>query len=90
MISVVKLADCLPEMKTFKDKQFDLAIVDIPYGINVGKMAYLKEVKTTVKQKNGTSLNANRNKKPYTQKNWDQSVPSQEYFDELKRISHHR
>ena len=27
-------ADCMEVMKTFKDKQFDLAIVDPPYGIN--------------------------------------------------------
>ena len=27
-------ADCMEVMKTFKDKQFDLAIVDPPYGKN--------------------------------------------------------
>ena len=27
-------ADCMEVMKTFKDKQFDLAIVDPPYGIS--------------------------------------------------------
>ena len=31
-------ADCMEVMKTFKDKQFSLAIVDPPYGINAGKM----------------------------------------------------
>jgi site-specific DNA-methyltransferase (adenine-specific) len=31
-------ADCMEVMKTFKDKQFDLAIIDPPYGINAGKM----------------------------------------------------
>jgi site-specific DNA-methyltransferase (adenine-specific) len=30
-------ADCMEVMKTFKDKQFDLAIVDPPYGIGAGK-----------------------------------------------------
>lgn len=30
-------ADCMEVMKTFKDKQFDLAIVDPPYGIEQGK-----------------------------------------------------
>jgi site-specific DNA-methyltransferase (adenine-specific) len=74
-------------MKEFPDKYFDLAIVDIPYGIGVGKMAYLKEVKTTVKQKNGTRLNANRNKKIFEFKEWDKKPPPQEYFDELRRIS---
>jgi site-specific DNA-methyltransferase (adenine-specific) len=31
-------ADCMDVMRTFKDNQFDLAIVDPPYGINAGKM----------------------------------------------------
>lgn len=31
-------ADCMEVMKTFKDKQFGLAIIDPPYGINAGKM----------------------------------------------------
>ena len=74
-------------MAIYPDRYFDLAVCDIPYGINVGNMAYLKERSTTVKQKNGTRLNGNRNKKAYTQKDWDKSPPSQSYFDELKRIS---
>jgi len=78
--------DCMEYMKQFPDKYFDLAICDIPYGINVGNMAYLKEVRTTVKQKNGTKLNGNKNKKAYTQKDWDISTPTQEYFNELKRV----
>lgn len=88
--SVVYLMDCMEAMRQYPDNHFDLAICDIPYGINVGKMAYLKEVKTTVLQKNGTRLNANRNKKPYAHKEWDLQPPSQEYFDELKRISKHQ
>jgi len=31
-------SDCMEVMKQFKDKEFDLAIVDPPYGINAGKM----------------------------------------------------
>ena len=77
---------------TFKypDKYFDIATCDIPYGIGVGKMAYLNEVKTTVKQKNGTKLNGNRNKQVYTQKEWDKQPPPQSYFDELRRVSKHQ
>lgn len=30
--------DCMDGMKEFPDKYFDLAIVDPPYGINVGQM----------------------------------------------------
>jgi site-specific DNA-methyltransferase (adenine-specific) len=82
--------DCMVYMATVPDKYFDLAIVDVPYGIGVGKMAYLTEMGTTVKQKNGTRLNGNKNKRPYKIKNWDESPPSQEYFDELCRVSTHQ
>ena len=79
--------DCMEYMKTVPDKFFDLAIVDPPYGINVGKMAYLSEVKTTVRQKNGNKLNGNHNKRPYKKKEWDESPPTQKYYDELCRVS---
>jgi site-specific DNA-methyltransferase (adenine-specific) len=85
--SIVYNEDCETGMKRFPDKFFDLAIVDIPYGINVGEMAYIKEVNTTVKQKNGARLNPNKNKEPYTQKTWDKKPPEQSYFNELVRIS---
>ncbi len=87
MSSIVHNMDCMEGMKQYPDKYFDLAICDIPYGINVGKMAYLKETKTTVKQKNGSRLNGNKNKDVYSQKDWDKETPSQDYFDELKRVS---
>jgi len=74
----------------YSDGYWDLAICDVPYGIDVANMAFLKEVKTTVKQKNGTRLNGNANKKAYQFKDWDKSPPPQEYFDELKRISKHQ
>lgn len=85
--SVVFNEDCEIGLKRFPDKYFDLAICDIPYGIDVANMAYLKEIKTTVKQKNGTRINGNRNKEPYTLKQWDKNPPSQKYFDELQRVS---
>jgi site-specific DNA-methyltransferase (adenine-specific) len=74
-------------MKMFHDEYFDWAICDIPYGIGVAKMAYLKEVKTTVKQKNGTRLSPHSNKKKYSFKEWDNQTPPQSYLDELRRIS---
>jgi site-specific DNA-methyltransferase (adenine-specific) len=86
-VSEVHNIDCLEFMKQYPDKYFELAIVDIPYGINVGKMAYLSEVKTTVKQKNGNKLNGNANKRPYQLKDWDNRPPEQTYFDELRRVS---
>lgn len=77
-------------MHQYSDKYFDLAVCDIPYGIDVANMAFLKEVNTTVKQKNGIRLNPNRNKKKYTFKDWDKQPTPQQYFDELKRISKHQ
>ena len=74
-------------MCQFPDKYFDWAVCDIPYGIGVAKMAYLRETNTTVKQKNGTRINPNRKKKKHAFKDWDNSTPPQEYFDELRRIS---
>lgn len=73
--------------KAYPDKYFDWVIDDIPYGIDLGNMAFLKETKTLVKQKNGTKLNPRKTSKGYVQKNWDKETPGQEYFDEMKRIS---
>ena len=75
---------------SFPDKYFDWVVDDIPYGIGAGKMAFLKETKTTIKQKNGVRLNPNKNKKVYTQKDWDDKTPEQDYFDEMRRISKHQ
>ena len=85
-------ADCMEIMKTFPNAAYDLAIVDIPYGLNVTKMPFLKEKNTMAKQKNGTKLNANKNKdyRSHYQSDWDSVVPGQDYFDELRRISRHQ
>ena len=47
--STVFLEDCMQTMARYSDCYFDLAVCDIPYGINLGNMAFLKETKTTVK-----------------------------------------
>ena len=77
-------------MKRYPDKYFDLAPCDIPYGINVGNMAYLKEVKTSVKQRNGNSLNPNKNKIVHEFSDWDKKCPNQDFFDEIRRVSKHQ
>lgn len=76
--------------KNFPDKYFNWVVDDVPYGISLGKMSFLKETNTTVKQKNGVRLNPNKNKKVYTQFDWDSKTPPQEYFDEMRRISHNQ
>ena len=72
-------ADCMEVMKTFKDKQFDLAIVDPPYGIGENGQRNVTGDRPTVKWKNPKS-------KHY--KTFDDSeIPSEQYFNELFRVS---
>ena len=63
--------DCIEYMRSCKDNAFDLAIVDPPYGI------------TTWSASGNHSLSKEHIDKL---KKWD-SLPSQEYFDELFRVS---
>lgn len=90
MSSIVHNMDYRYGMQKYPDKYFDLAMCDIPYGIDVANMPFLREINTTVKQKNGVRLNGNANKKVHTFKDWDKEPPTQEYFDELKRITKHQ
>ena len=64
--------DCMDYMSTCKDKQFDLAIVDPPYGIGVNhNMGRRKGDKPS-------------NYKPAV---WDNKTPDEIYFRQLFRIS---
>lgn len=77
--SEIKLynVDCMEYMKTCKDNQFDLAIVDPPYGI--GASDY---------KRGGTKYGNSKAKcKVYSIKDWDKSSPEIVYFNELLRIS---
>ena len=69
-------ADNLKIMRGFKDNEFDLAIVDPPYGIDMSQELF-KRGKTC--KKNGY--------KEHLDKDWDKQVPTKEYFNELFRIS---
>jgi site-specific DNA-methyltransferase (adenine-specific) len=71
--SDVYLEDCVTALKRFNNNHFDLAIVDPPYGID-----WMEQVKNP---------NTGKNWKQYENKDWDKSIPSAEYFDELKRVS---
>lgn len=75
------LMDCIVGMKRYPDKYFDLAVVDPPYGLqfeSVSKSMY-------------THNSSGKWKKPidknYKRKDWDNNVPTKEYFDELFRVS---
>ena len=71
-------ADCMDLMKTFKDKEFDLAIVDPPYGLERFKKA--NEETTGVYAKRGSW-------KHKGDKNWNNEKPIDEYWEQLFRVS---
>jgi site-specific DNA-methyltransferase (adenine-specific) len=66
--------DNMDLMARYPDKYFDLAIVDPPYGINMG-MGHKGSEKRGDKNKYKTFAGG------------DNSIPTKEYFNELKRVS---
>ena len=65
------LGDCVEAMREYPDKFWNLAVVDPPYGINI-------------------NMNMGRKKgevKKHDEKQWDSSIPNEEYFKELFRVS---
>ena len=71
------LGDSLEAMKQMDDNAYDLAIVDPPYGIDVANDSRFgnKGKKAAAKTKD------------YSKKDWDKGVPTQEYFEQLFRVS---
>jgi len=69
--------DNMALMARYPDNHFDLAIVDVPYGIGFG------EFNRTNKTSDGTRVKANK----YKNGDWDNEIPKDEYWDELFRVS---
>ena len=69
--------DCMEYMATLPDKAFDLAIVDPPYGLNFGAF------NRTNKDSNGNRYKANK----YHNADWDKETPTDEYWEQLFRVS---
>lgn len=69
--------DCMVYMKGCSDKQFDLAIVDPPYGIGVHKMNFTQNRKGGLAQRRDYSSIGD----------WDKEIPKKAYWKELMRIS---
>jgi len=67
--------DCFEAMKEMSDNQFDLAIVDPPYGINI------------TKQSLGEGGGLYRKPKKYKRGNWDVNTPNKDYWSQLFRVS---
>ena len=76
--SEVYLEDCVKALKRFNDKHFDLAIVDPPYGILAGLDKRKAKKAPTSRNSLGKFFNT---------VNWDDAPPTQEYFEELFRVS---
>jgi site-specific DNA-methyltransferase (adenine-specific) len=67
----VYLEDCTEALKRFSDGYFDIAVVDPPYGIGANKMQL-----------------GNGKKKIYRgEADWDNAIPTAEYFEQLFRVS---
>ena len=76
--------DCMEAMKEMSDNQFDLAIVDPPYGIGVSNHETLGN--KTIVAKN-SFLKKPIKPKLYRTSDWDNKIPSKKYFEELIRVS---
>ncbi len=72
-LSTVYLMDCIEGMKQFPDKIFDLAVVDPPYGID-----WMQQIQNP---------NTKANWKQYENKEWDKQTPTDEYWEQLFRVS---
>lgn len=91
--------DCMNFLKSCPDKAFDLAVVDPPYGINAdnfnngaGAKTRIGEGSTAKKAKEKGRLNQGSGKLKNRLLNqsdcsWDAEPPSEEYFEELFRVS---
>jgi site-specific DNA-methyltransferase (adenine-specific) len=67
----VYLEDCIEALKRFSDGYFDIAVVDPPYGIGANKMQL-----------------GNGKRKIYRgEADWDNAIPTAEYWAELFRVS---
>ena len=75
MKNIVHLTDCMEFMKGLPDNAYDLAIVDPPYGIGV-------KGANPIPNKSGDLCHEYDHSKE-----WDNSIPSPEYFVGLRRIS---
>jgi len=74
--------DCLKVMKYIPDKAIDLVITDPPYGEKIGKQGF-----TNSKHPMDHGGLAKRTLYKSHDLSWDNFTPTQEYFDEIIRIS---
>lgn len=80
--SVVYLMDCMDALRQTPDNYYSLALVDPPYGIGAGKRVGTTYKEGVLRNKKGFG-----NTKLYIANNWDNEVPTAEYWNELFRVS---
>lgn len=68
--------DNMQLMARYPDNYFDLAIVDPPYGIGFGDY-----------ERGGSGYKTKERHTKNGKKEWDNEIPTDEYFTELKRVS---
>lgn len=85
LISEVHNMDNIEFMKGYADSFFDLAIIDPQTGQGEDKKHATRPI--VIRQKNGTYL---PNLTKHRIKDWDKSAPTQEFYDELFRVTKHQ
>ena len=69
-------SDCLPAMRKMADNQYSLALVDPPYGIDFSSY-----------ERSSSGIKVKERYTKAGKKQWDNAIPTKEYFNELFRIS---
>lgn len=73
--STVLLGDCVELMKSYPNNHFDLAVCDPPYGIGDTFINF------------STGVKKGKLERLHKKMDWDNEIPTNEYFNELKRVS---
>ena len=70
--------DCMSALKSMRENEFELAIVDPPYGIGINKQSL------------GEGGGLYRQPKTYKRGDWDYNIPTDKYFIELQKHTHNQ
>ena len=73
-INKITLADCMEVMKQLPDKSIELILTDPPYGEKMARRGCLGSTRRAAVKDYGVS-------------DWDDEIPSKEYFEEMFRVS---
>lgn len=74
-------ADCMQALRQMSDNQYDLAIVDPPYGINI--VSSMAQSHHSSSMYSTSCIDAHRTE-------WDAAIPDAEYFEQVQRVSRHQ